>query len=163
MTRSVFVAKRVRAFHHSQYATHHGAAALRVVVHQAQSAQSFLIPQPVLRRVQHAVAAQHLKHKDKPCSGTTAAQTSQHTEACMEYMTPHTPSESRIHFHLPVFVSSPSGCWDQLTFLQDLYFRLSVGTRHMINNLSANQTLHCIYTWQLLYPPWRDILMKPLG
>ena len=70
MTRSIFVAKRARVFHHPQYVTHHDAAALRVVVQQAQSAQGFLVPQPVLRRVQRAVAAQHLQHTDKPCSGT---------------------------------------------------------------------------------------------
>lgn len=70
MTRSIFVAKRARAFHHPQYVTHHDAAALRVIVQQAQSAQRFLVPQPVLRRVQCAVAAQHLQHTDKPCSGT---------------------------------------------------------------------------------------------
>lgn len=49
-------------FLHLQYATHHGAAALSVVVQQAQSAQSLLVPLPVLGRVQHTVTAQNLQH-----------------------------------------------------------------------------------------------------
>lgn len=107
MTWSIFVAKRVHVFHHPQYATHHGAAALRVVVQQAQPAQSFLIPQPVLRRVQHTVAAQHLQHTDKPCSGTVAALKTHRLEAHVEHMSLRTPFESHIHFHLPVSVFSP--------------------------------------------------------
>lgn len=160
MTRSISVAKRVRVFHHLQYATHHGAAALRVVVQQAQSAQSFLVPQPVLRRVQHTVAAQHLQHTDKPRSGTSAALKSRHTETRTQsiWLHTHTPSESPIHFHLPVSVFSPLvvGSIDLSPgpLFQDKCLR------HTINNLSANQTL---YIWQLLSPPWRNILMKPLG
>lgn len=59
-------ASRRESLQRAQCATHRGAAALAVVVQQAQSAQSLPVPQPVLRRVQHAVAAQDLRRTDKP-------------------------------------------------------------------------------------------------
>lgn len=62
----------------------------------------------------------------------------------MEHMTPHTLFESHSHFHLPLYVSSPSACWDQLTFSPGSLFQ-GKSQRHTINNLSANQTLHSIY------------------
>lgn len=80
------------------YATHHGAAALHIVIQQAQSAQSLFIPQPVLRWVQHTVTAQNLKHTDELYSDApthTANDTHPPT-------TTHTLSESPIHFHLPL-------------------------------------------------------------
>ncbi len=145
------VAKRVRVFHHPQYATHHGAAALRVVVQQAQSAQSFLVPQPVLRRVQHTVAAQHLQHTDKPHSGTSAALKSRRTRSTL-----HARTHARTHTHSLSSASlcvSPSGCWDQLTFLQDLYFRISVcGTRSIICQLTRHGAVYI-----------RQLLSSPLG
>lgn len=44
--------------------TYSGAAPLAVILQLAQPAQSLLIPQPVLCRVQQTVTAQHLEHTD---------------------------------------------------------------------------------------------------
>lgn len=138
---SVFVAKRVPVFHHPQSATHHGAATLRVVVQQAQSAQSLLIPQPVLGRVQHTVTAQHLQHTDKPLL-REKQQHWHHTETHMEHMTPHTHTHT-VSESFTFICVSPSACWDQLTFLQDLYSRISVrGTGSTICQLTRHCTVY---------------------
>lgn len=122
-------------------ATHHGAAALWVAVQQAQSAQSFLIPQPVVRWVKHAVAAQHLRHTDKPCSGTAAA-------AAAAALKSH-GARCPVHAVWVIFTCHslcflPLSCWDQVTFLQALYFRISV---HGIQSIICQLTRRCwVYT-----------------
>lgn len=135
------------------YATHHGAAALRVAVQQAQSAQSFLVPQPVLRRVQHTVAAQHLQHTDKPCSGTAAALKSHGAHDSATHCLSHTFTFicQSLGF-LPLWLSGSIDLSPGPLF-QDKC------PRHSINNLSANQTRQSIYNSYCILPG-ETFLMK---
>lgn len=118
-------------FHHLQQATHRGAAALHVLLQQAQSAQGFLIPQPVLGRVQHAVTAQHLQHTDKPCSGTGALKPPH-----MEHVTAHTNNLWVIRFH-PHSLCFPLWLIGSIDLSTEPLFRDNC-LRRWINNLSES-------------------------
>ena len=133
--------------------THCRTAAVCVSIQQAESAQRFLILQPVVRRVQHTVTAQHLQRIDKHCLSTTPlkplqthwghspikhkdtdtnTQTHTHTHT-------HTHAHAHIdthcmfiymspilHLYLPVALPLSCCCWYPLTFPPHLAMGASV-------------------------------------